>query len=55
MNEMLIVVSCFGITVLLAVYWTLWKIRGELNEGREKLESDLSEVRKLLESKADKA
>jgi len=55
MNEtVLITLTCFGTIALLAIYWTLWKIRGELTEGRQKLKSDLSEVRKLLESKAGK-
>jgi hypothetical protein len=55
MENMVISLLCFLIIVLLAIYWTLWKIRGELNESREKLKSELSEVRNLLEKKADKA
>ena len=53
--EILIVMNCFGVIILLAIYWTLWKIRGELNEGREKLQSELSEERKSLESKTGEA
>lgn len=54
MNNALISLTLFGTIALLAIYWTLWKIRGELLEGRKNLQSDLSEVRKLLESKAGK-
>jgi hypothetical protein len=49
------VLLCFAIIVLLAIYWTLWKVRAELNESREKLTSELSEIRKALETKAGKA
>lgn len=55
MNDMLLIpLTSLGTISLLAIYWTLWKIRGELTQGREKLNSDLSEVRKLLESKTGK-
>jgi hypothetical protein len=49
------VLLCFAIIVLLAIYWTLFKVRAELNESREKLASELSEIRKLLDKKAEKA
>ena len=45
----------FLVIVLLAIYWTLWKVRGELNQNAEKVVSELSEIRKSLEKKADKA
>ena len=51
MSNVLVSVTCFELIVLLAVYWTLWKIRGELIEGRESLKSDLSDIKKLLETK----
>lgn len=54
MSIVLMTLTWFGTVSLLAMYWTLWKIRGELLEGRKNLQSDLSEVRKLLESKAGK-
>ena len=34
-----------------ALYWTAWKIRGDLLEGREKLKAELSEMRKSLDGK----
>ena len=55
MENTVVTLLCFLLVVVLAIYWTLWKIRGELNESREKLKFELSEVRKLLEKKADKA
>ena len=39
---------------VLALYWTLWKLRGELTGALEKLQSELSAIRKALEGKADK-
>jgi hypothetical protein len=38
-----------------ALYWTTWKIRNDLIEGRQKLDSELDEIRKALGSKTDKA
>ncbi len=43
------------IILLLAVYWTLWKMRGELGQCQDKLMSELSETRKSPEQKAEKA
>ena len=40
---------------LLILCLNLSKLRGELGELQQKLVSELSEVRKLLEKKADKA
>ncbi|MHC4699647.1 MAG: hypothetical protein ACYTFQ_03630 [Planctomycetota bacterium] len=55
MSNLQLSVTCMGLIVLLAVYWTLWKTRNDLIEGRENLKSQLSDIQKLLESKADKA
>ena len=55
MGNAQLLMTLLGTIALFAIYWTAWKIRGELIEGREKLTSDLSEVRKLLESKNKKA
>lgn len=46
---------CFLGVLSLGIYYTLFRIRHELSENQEKLKSELSEVRKLLERKADKA
>jgi len=53
-TELGLLLLCLMIIVLLALYYNIFKIRGELNQGREKLISELSEVRKLLEKIADK-
>jgi len=37
--------------VSLAIYYTLFKIRRELNEGQEKITSALLEIKKVLEKK----
>ena len=52
MANLAVSLLCFLLIVLLAIYWTMWKIRGELNESREKLISELSNIRKSLEKKA---
>ena len=39
------------VVVLLAIYYTLFKIRKELNAGQEKIASGLLEIRKVLEKK----
>jgi len=35
--------------VTLAIYWTVWKIRAELNQNLGNMASELSEIRKALE------
>ncbi len=37
--------------VTLAIYWTVWKIRAELNQNLGKMASELAEIRKALEKK----
>jgi len=37
--------------VVLAIYWTVWKIRAELNQNLGNMASELSEIRKSLEKK----
>jgi len=37
--------------VVLAIYWTVWKIRAELNQNLGKMASELGEIRKSLEKK----
>jgi hypothetical protein len=44
---------CFLVIIQLAIYWTVWKIRGELNQNMEKITSELSKISKSLEKKAD--
>lgn len=55
MSDLAVLLLCCMILVLLGIWYTLFKARGELNQSREKLTSELSEIRKLLEKKADKA
>jgi uncharacterized membrane protein YqjE len=51
MGNIAIGLLCFVVTVLLAIYWTVWKIRAELNQNLEKAASELSNIRKSLEKK----
>jgi hypothetical protein len=44
-------VLCLTTIVVLAIYWTVWKIRAELNQNLGKMASELGEIRKLLEKK----
>lgn len=56
MNTVIVVVFlCLLAGELLILCFNLSKLRVELSEQQEKLTSELSEVRKLLEKKADKA
>lgn len=55
METIIIGTFALGIIALLGTYWTVWKIRNDLIEGRNKLISELSEIRKLLESKGGSA
>ncbi len=50
-----LVLLCMVNVLLLAIYWTLWKIREELGPRQDKLVSELSEIRKSLEPRAEKA
>lgn len=52
--NILATILCLLIVVVLAIYYTLFKIRQELTENQAKLESELSEVRKALEKATDK-
>ena len=52
--ELGILLLCLMTIVLLAIYYTVFKVRRELTESQEKMNSELSEVRKLLERIADK-
>jgi hypothetical protein len=40
---------CMVIMVLLAIYWTLWKIRTDLHACQDKLTSERSETQKSPE------
>ena len=48
-----VIMICFSTVLLLAIYWIIFKIRQECNESREKIISELSEIRKSLEKKAE--
>ena len=47
------IVSLLSLTTVgvLAIYWTIWKIRAELNQNMGKMVSELGEIRKSLEKK----
>jgi hypothetical protein len=34
---------------VLAIYWTVWKIRAELNQNLGKMVSELSDIHKAME------
>jgi len=55
MANLAVSLLCFVVVLLLAIYWTVWKIRAELNQNLEKVASELSEIRKSLEKKAGNA
>ena len=55
MSNALIVLILIMVIGIWALYWTTWKIRNDLLEGRQKLNSELDEIRKILGSKTDKA
>jgi len=42
---------CIVTVVVLAIYWTIWKVRAELNQNLGKMTSELGEIRKSLEKK----
>jgi hypothetical protein len=42
------------IVFLAAVYWTVFKIRAELSQSQERIIAELSEIRKLLDTKTGK-
>jgi len=51
MDYALIVLTLLETIAIWALYWTAWKMRNDLIEGREKLKSELADIRKSLESK----
>ena len=54
MENIAISLLSFMVVILLSIYWTVWKIRAELNQNLEKAASELSEIRKSLTTKTDK-
>jgi uncharacterized membrane protein YqjE len=51
MNNLAISLLSLLLIVVLAIYWTVWKCRADLNQNLEKVISELSETRKALEKK----
>ena len=49
--SLLIVLLCFVIMLLLAIYWTVWKIRNELNQNLGKMVSELAQMSQSLQKK----
>ena len=43
------------VVFLAAVYWTVFKIRGDLTQSQKQIRAELVEIRKLLGNKTDKA
>jgi hypothetical protein len=52
LNSIALVALTFLMVVgIWALYWTTWKIRNDLIDNRQKLTSELAEIRKALEGK----
>ena len=51
MDSLIPALLCFLVMVALAIYWTIWKIRAELNQNMGKMVSELGDIRKSLEKK----
>jgi len=51
MDTLAILLLCLIFMVTLAIYWTVWKIRAELNQNLGNMASELAEIRKSLEKK----
>lgn len=51
MTAAMFVLTFLETIAIWALYWTTWKIRGDLLEGREKLKAELSEMQKSLDAK----
>ena len=54
MNNAIVGLMCLSTVAVLAIYWTVWKIRADLNQNLGKMASELGEIRKALGSRADK-
>ena len=51
MDSIVPLLLCLMFIVTLAIYWTVWKIRAELNQNLGNMASELAEIRKALEKK----
>ena len=51
MSDALVLLTLLVTIGIYAIYWTAWKIRNDLIEGRQKLNSELDQMKKLLEGK----
>ena len=52
--QIVVVLICLMAVSVLAIYYTVFKVRQELNENLGKLNSEFAEVRKLLEKMTQK-
>ncbi len=43
---------CITTVSVLAIYWTIWKIRAELNQNLGKMASELAEMHKAIDKRA---
>ncbi len=51
MDALTTVLMCFIVIIALAIYWTVWKIRADVNQHFGKMTNELSEVRQSLQKK----
>ena len=49
--NLLIVLVCLVAVVVLAIYWTVWKTRNELNQNLEKMVSEFTQIGQSLQKK----
>jgi len=51
MNPFIFVLLPLATVSVLAIYWTVWKIRNELNQNLGKMVSELTQIRQSLQKK----
>jgi len=51
MNPFIFVLLPLVTVSVLAIYWTVWKIRNELNQNLGKMVSELTQIRQSLQKK----
>ncbi len=51
MDSLSTALICFIIIIALAIYWTVWKIRADVNQHFGKMITELSEIRNSFQKK----